>query len=244
MVKIEIHVPCKENECLMENPTFFEICDKLRSENIIVNLIKYENNKLPIGQLYNEILIQRRKANENIDYLIFMHSDALFNVVEVINHLQNLKNKYDIVGFAGAKTIDLKKSPLTWFTASQEYESTRYGRVIQDISKIVGSNEPKMSESFFNIEKPEVTDTAVASIDGCCMILTSKAWHSDILFDNNLLNDFYDLDFCLNARLNYGFSIGVIVDRIVHNSVGMAILSPEYKEKEKVFREKWHLAIP
>ena len=243
MVNVKIHVPCKESECLLDVDGFHADCKVLEKDNIKVELIKHENNRKPIGQLYNEILQQIRSSDERVDYLIFLHSDAMMNVGNVIRRLQTMVGKYDIVGFAGAKSIDLKVSPLTWFTGSDKFKETRFGRVIQDVSFLTGDKENRFGESFFNSERPEVLDTQVATIDGCCMVLTSKVINSDILFNNDFLNDFYDIDFCLNARVNYDFSIGVLVEKIIHMSLGTSVLTPEYKEKEKVFRERWGLSV-
>ena len=243
MVNVKIHVPCKESECLLDVDGFHQDCKNLENENIKVELIKHFNNRKPIGQLYNEILQEIRNSNERVDYLMFLHSDAMLNVGNVIRKLQTMIGKYDIIGFAGAKSIDLKVSPLTWFTGSNEFQDTRYGRVIQDVSILTGDKDNKLGESFFNSEHPDVFDTAVATIDGCCMVLTSKVINSDILFNSDFLNDFYDMDFCLNARVNYEFSIGVLVEKIIHLSLGTAVLTPEYKEREKLFRQRWGLSI-
>ena len=51
-----------------------------------------------------------------------MHADVLFDIAPVLNHITACVNKYDIMGFAGAKKIDARESPLSWFTGSRFME--------------------------------------------------------------------------------------------------------------------------
>lgn len=188
------------------------------------------NNKTGLPKVYNDFLEDSR--SKKLDAVILCHSDVVFDYRSIIAHYLSVCGKYDIVGFAGTKKIDLKISPLTWFTGSKNFPSERFGKVFH--------TQFNLGESFFNIHSPSVSDTEVCTIDGLCMILGKKVLENPkIRFDEQFLFDFYDLDFCLSAVINHKLKIGVIVDRIIHKSVGTSVLQPKFLDQEKKFREKW-----
>jgi len=234
--RMDVHVACRESECLLAdqvkeaNMKFADL-----KQDYKVNLVLHKNNKLFLSELYNKILKElRSNKNDELDYVAFCHSDVAFDVDSVVSKLTKLKQKYDIIGFAGAKKLNLTVTPLGWWPASGINPEERYGHI-----KNIYNNQ--LIDSFFNLQThPNVADTRVATVDGLCMMLGRNI----IADDNNLFdeifksNHFYDLDFCLRNLLA-GKSIGVVVEHIFHASVGMAILSDDYKEVEKIFREKW-----
>lgn len=237
MKKIDVYMPAKENECLLfqNNSNYLEIVENLKSNNICeISFRLIENNKEVLTKLYNSILAKYRSNEYSVDYVIFMHSDVNFNIENFVKHLLSLEDKYDIIGLAGSKKINLKATPLSWFTASNDRSDERYGYIV---SKFNGMDIP----SFFNENHPNVTDTETASVDGLCMILSKKIIDSDIKFDEQFENDFYDLDFCLQSMLNYNFTVGTMIEPTYHTSVGESILGTKFLEFENKFREKWNL---
>jgi len=240
--RIEIHVPCRESECILTdqvvaaNNKFADL-----KKDYHIKLVLHENNKSSLSKLYNSVLNEIRSDKqrlEELDYIAFCHSDVSFDVESVVTKLVKLEGKYDIAGFAGAKKINLSISPLGWWPSSVVCPTERYGRVKQIFNK-------QLIDSFFNGDThPTITDTRVATIDGLCMILGKNILNDEKnLFDESFdTNNFYDLDFCLYNLLS-GKSIGVIVEHVFHASVGMSILTEEYKNTEKLFRSKWHKPI-
>ena len=170
MATIEIHVPCKKSECLLtKTPEFEKDIEFLKLEGINVSLILHENNKKGLGELYNSILKDIRESKKELDYLFLMHSDVSFSLKEVIHRVIDVGNKYDLIGFAGTKKINLGRSPLTWFTGSHRFVEQRYGKITQNY---LGKG--LLVESFFNEKDPQTMDTGVACLDGLCLILTNS----------------------------------------------------------------------
>jgi len=193
----------------------------------------YRNNREKLTVLYNRLL-ERAKNDNTCEMILMMHGDVSFDFVEFIKRYCQIKDKYDIIGFAGTKKIDTGFSPLTWFTGSLGFPEERYGRITH--SDIMFSG-----ESFFNMTKPNVLDTNVITIDGLFICINRKVIDSGIRFDERFSFDFYDIDFCFNALLNYKLKIGVMVFPTKHKSVGRSILQTKYLEPEKIFKEKYNL---
>ena len=89
-------------------------------------------------------------------------------------------------------------------------------------------------------------DAEVACIDGLCIIFSKEALDSSLLFDEDLgAFDFYDTDISMQAIAKYKMKIGVMVQKdLCHYSVGKSILTPNFLDVEKKFREKWNLPVP
>lgn len=235
MARIEIHVPCKETECrLVSEKNYNEEIQKLKDIGIEVLLVLHPNNKKGLPELYNEVLKNIRETKREIDYLFFMHSDVSFSIEEVAKRIVFLDGKYDLMGFAGAKKVDLGISPLTWFTSSKNNPEKRFGRITQNFHGTV-------FESYFNKDFPQTTDTEVTSVDGLCLILGKSLIYSDILFDKKFKQDFYDLDFSLQVILQKKMKIGCVVVPVFHESIGESVLTEHFLETEKIFREKWEI---
>lgn len=235
MSTIKIISTSKDNSILMESIESVKQMNAVNTDfNINLKLYSFKNNRLGLSEHYNSLLAQERKLpiEERAEAFILIHGDVQFDSYSIIKRYLEIKDKYDLIGLAGAKKIKVSQSPLTWFTASKDYPDERYGIVKHD----------NFGESFFNGEShPDVKDTRVAAVDGLCMILGSNIINSDITFDEQFKYDFYDLDFCMNCNMNYKFKIGVMVEPVYHKSVGMSVLSIPFLEVEKVFKAKWKI---
>lgn len=188
------------------------------------------NNTKGLCECYNSVLAEYRNNNDT-RFMILMHDDVSFNYVNVVRRLIELENKYAIIGFAGSEYVNLKASPLTWYTASNSRPETRFGRITH-------ADPPFCNESFFNHDRADILDSAVVAIDGLCIILTRAALRNSITFDEKFKFHFYDLDFCLTA-LKQNLKIGVMVEPVIHTSVGKGILHSTYCQYEVDFRIKW-----
>lgn len=239
MKTFQIYVPCKEKECMfIDAPEYDETIERLRSTckfDVQVHLI--ENNKDGLTKPYNRVLAEIRSSGNIPDFVLFMHSDVKFDIEKVFDHIVEVENKYDLIGFAGSKKMNFKASPLTWFTASNQFPNFRYGC----ITSLIHDQE---IESLFNEYDPDAKDAQVGSIDGLCMVFTKKLLESDVCFDEQFFTDFYDLDLCMNCILKHKFKIGVLTDPVYHASVGFSVLSERFYEYEKLFRQKWDLPVP
>ena len=162
-----------------------------------------------------------------------MHADVSFDPVGVMNQLENLNGKYDLIGLCGCARISVGQSPLNWYCGSIPYPGDRWGCVTH--------GELGGQVSFFSQHHPDVADHEVACIDGLCIIFSRKAIDAGLRFDEMLSPfDFYDTDISMQAVLKYGLKVGVIVRKeLQHWSVGKSILSQDFLKNEEAFRAKW-----
>lgn len=238
MLKIKIAIPCKDDASkvlITSNVSHTEEIERLKSEDIAdIDLYVQANNTETLTQFGNKMI---EECKDTYDYLVLMHSDVDFSLMNFVSQLRETKEKYDIVGMAGTKKLFISQSPLTWFTGSHKYPEDRYGRITHN-------HDGMMLESFFNREKPDIVDTEVITIDGLLMCLNKKTMQNDkARFDEQFTYDFYDLDFCLNVQVNTDLKIGVFVQPTIHNSLGRSVLTEEYLVPERKFRAKWNYLV-
>lgn len=233
MKSVKIVSVSKNKKHLIKNNDFTTSVSDIDNEiGISTKIINLSDNKDGLPKVFNRFLNESK--NDNTDILMLLHADVMFDYNTVMKHYLKVSEKYDIVGFAGTKKIDLSISPLTWFTGSRNFERERFGRITH--------KQFNLGESFFNgFSHPEIKDTEVSTIDGLCMILNKKVINSDVQFDERFNFDFYDLDFCLTSIIQKHLKIGVMIEPVIHESVGTSILRSEYLIEERKFREKWQL---
>lgn len=231
--KIEFHVVSRDDHILLAQKLSFlkENIEIVKRQGIDLNVICHQNNKKGLCELYNEIL----SKSEGLDGIAFMHGDVDFNIPIIASRCIEESENFDIIGLAGTKKIDLHISPLSWFTGSKDFEEYRYG-------KITHLDKMATGESFFNYYKPEIKETRVCCIDGLFIYLNkSVIENKELRFDEHFKYDFYDLDFCMQAAVNHKMKIGVIIEPTIHESVGKSILTENFHEYEKIFKEKWEV---
>lgn len=203
--------------------------------NITIDYVA--SNDKPLAVVYNEKLRIIRQTND-MDYVIFMHSDVSFNVPSFIQHLISVNGKYGLIGLCGTSTFNVSQSPLNWWTSSNPTPFDKWGCVTH--------GELGNQTSFFSNHSPTVTDHEVSCIDGLCIIFTKTALETSMEFDESLSKfDFYDSDISMQAVMKYKLKVGVIVRQdLCHYSVGKSILTDSFLEAELKFRQKWNFPIP
>lgn len=204
-----------------------------------INMSYVDSNTKPIASVYNEYLdVERRLAEPNFDYMVFMHSDVSFGLEGFINHIEKVASKYDIIGLCGTSVMNVSQSPLNWFTSSRPTPDKRWGCVMH--------GELGNHMTWFSEHSPDVGDHEVSCIDGLCIVFTKKVIaDKSIRFDPEVGEfDFYDTDISFQAMMK-GLKIGVVVRKdLMHFSVGKSILSSHFLENEVKFRQKWSLPVP
>lgn len=201
-----------------------------------VNVTAMLNNKEPLAKIYNTFLRDARSAVQKPEFVIFMHHDVQLNVSSFINHLDEVKGKYDVIGLCGTEELNVSQSPLNWFTGSRFVPNKRWGCVTH--------GEVANSTSFYSSDRADVTDHQVACIDGLCMTFGKKALDSKLEFDESFMFDQYDTDISLQTILTYHMKLGVIVERsLQHFSIGKSILGTSFIEHEKDLRKKWNIEL-
>lgn len=198
-----------------------------------IELMYFSNNTQPLANVYNQVL---DKSSES-DYVILMHSDVICDMQHLLDHIEECKDKYDVMGLCGTSIMNVSQSPLNWWTGSNPTPNAKWGCVTHGE---LGNN-----MSFFNAHSPDVTDHKVACIDGLCIIFTKKAIDAGLRFDPLFTFDFYDSDISFQALLKYKLRLGVIIEKsLQHYSVGRSITTQDFLKHEIDFRNKWGLDVP
>ena len=182
------------------------------------------NNKLGLGEVFNKEL-------NGADYVVCMHADVKLDIKGLIDHIESVAGKYDVLGLCGCDKMSVGQRPLNWFTGSNPFPKNRWGCVTH--------GEVGNQTSFFSAEKPQ-TDHEVACIDGLCIIFTKKAIDAGLKFDEQFKFSHYDTDISFQCVFDKKLKLGTIVRKdLQHHSIGKSILTPEFLIAEAKFREKW-----
>ena len=189
----------------------------------------FPNNAEPLSKVYNRALDE----DEDSDFILLVHGDVSFDPAGVMDQLESVSGKYDLLGMCGCAKISVGQSPLNWFCGSIPFPGDRWGCVTH--------GELGGQVAFFSSHHPDVADHEVACVDGLCIIFSRKAADAGLRFDESLSPfDFYDTDISMQAVLKYKMKVGVIVRKeLQHWSVGRSILTPEFLKNEEAFRAKW-----
>lgn len=192
------------------------------------------NNTVSLPALYNKKIDQ----NADYDFIVMMHGDVQLDIKDLMQHVEKVKDKYDLIGLCGCSKISVSQSPLNWFCGSRPFPNCRWGCVTH--------GELGNQTTYFSQHSPQILDHEVSCIDGLCIVFTRKAVVSDLRFDENLAPfDMYDTDISFQALIEKKLRIGVVVQKdLKHYSVGRSITTDQFLLDEIKFRDKWHLEYP
>jgi GT2 family glycosyltransferase len=195
------------------------------SNNISIEL--YDNNKSGLPTVYNHAIKNIKSDSEDI--LIFCHDDIAILDFYWIDHLINGLNKFDIVGLAGNKRR-LKKQP-SWLFDDLTFSTYD----LPSLSGIVAHGKNMIAE---NLSVYGVPNQEVELLDGLFLATTTQTIREQNLnFDEQFTFDFYDLDFCRQARLQK-LKLGTVPLSVVHGSEGN-FNTISWQKAYHVYIEKW-----
>ena len=193
------------------------------SENSSV--IFKQNNKDSLQKVYNKAI--DFAIQENIQNLVLVHDDVILeNFTE--DKLKELFKKYDVVGCAGSKEVNLRP-PALWHLMGGGFGSSNlHGAVAHLDSK--GKKRMTPFGSYPN---------RVVIIDGVFMAIKRKVFQK-IRFDESCPSKwhFYDLDYSMQCHKE-GFKVGVGDIIVTHNSPGLESFSEEFNKGQEWFLNKW-----
>ena len=193
------------------------------SENSSV--IFKQNNKDSLQKVYNKAI--DFAIQENIQNLVLVHDDVILeNFTE--DKLNELFKKYDVVGCAGSKIVNLKP-PALWHLMGGGFGSSNlHGAVAHLDNK--GKKRMTPFGSYPN---------RVVIIDGVFMAIKRKVFQK-IKFDESCPSKwhFYDLDYSMQCHKE-GFKVGVGDIIVTHNSPGLESFSEEFNKGQEWFLNKW-----
>jgi GT2 family glycosyltransferase len=182
------------------------------------------NNKKGLAEVYNNCL--DLAIQKNFDYIMFIHDDVHLEHDPRLK-LEELFQKYDIVGVAGCSKAEMK-SPALWHLMGGGFGGGNlHGAVAH------GNADRKHMTSFGAYPQ------RVVMIDGVFMAFNRKAIET-VRFDEDCPSGFhfYDLNLCARA-LEKGLKIGVGDVMITHESPGLREFTEDWKKGEKYYLETY-----
>jgi len=183
------------------------------------------NNTKGISEIYNKAII-----NSLNDYLIFTHDDIYLNDMFMFEKLEEGFQKYDIIGVAGSSNFDIKREPICWHNSPRESYSG--GCFHPKVDKTGNINDIYWTE-FGQFNKKCIC------LDGLFIAVNlKKIKEYNVLFDERLTFDFYDLDFTLQCTLK-NLRVGTIPISITHMSHGAGIKKDSYIKMQEIFKQKY-----
>jgi GT2 family glycosyltransferase len=185
----------------------------------------FEKNVLGLSTVYN-MAIEESKADPAI--LVFVHDDVLicdyYWVQQVVTSIQH----FHIVGLAGNRNCYPRQA--SWATKDENHTYDP-----ENLSGIVGHG-PSFPPSQLHIYGEPGQEVQV--LDGLMLIVTSEILiEKNIRFDERFKFNFYDMDFCRQARSS-GLRLGTWPLSVVHQSLG-DFKSKDYEDTFKVYLSKW-----
>lgn len=181
-------------------------------------------NDLPLPVIYNQAI--REAIDGDYDALILVHDDVIMEH-DPIPKLEGLFPLYGLVGVAGCSQAKLA-SPALWHVMGGGWDGgTLHGAVGH------GTHHEKRMTPF------GIYPHRVLMIDGVFMALTKETFKSIHFDESNPAGfHFYDLDYSYNCATN-GIKVGVGEIFITHLSPGLREFTPEWREGEKWFLNKY-----
>lgn len=229
MSRFKIVIVSKDENFAMDKQSLDSIQQSLltdKSETSFDASLVTNKDKQNLTTVYNKFLEEVR-VEKNYDFIVFMHADVKLNVKSFLQHIEDCKDKYDVFGLCGTQKLNTNVTPLNWFAGSNKYQFYRIGKVCH------GQLDDQVS--YFNADRPYITDAEVACIDGLCIVFGKQAIKSNLKFDEQLTFNCYDTQISLDAILNHNLKLGVIVeDSLQHFSIGLQIINKELFQKDEI----------
>ncbi len=192
----------------------------------------YLENVKGLSELYQSELDKESKK-QKVDYLIFVHDD-----VEILdmNFLEKLEAGFrfnDVIGLAGATKIDFDVN-LTHTDLMAWHKTDR-----QNLrGSVAHAYKFDLTQTYFNTFGPCGSETTIAILDGLFIGIKLETCANKHLFDSQFKFHFYDFSFSLQCHLQ---ELRIICSDIIvyHHSHGDGLISEEYKQIQKQFKEFW-----
>ena len=183
-----------------------------------------EDNTNALAKCYNKAI--DFAIEEDVDNLILVHDDVILENYST-ERLDNLMQKFDVVGVAGTTQVKLQ-SPALWHIMGGGFGSGNlHGAVAH------GDGKTKHMTAFGPYPK------RVVLLDGVFLAISKKVFKK-IRFDESCPAKwhFYDLDYNMQCH-KAGFKLGVGDILITHQSPGLSDVTQEFKDGSEWFLNKW-----
>jgi GT2 family glycosyltransferase len=179
-------------------------------------------NKEGLPTIYNKFINDSYKGKK----VIFVHDDVLIEDLFILEKLDLAFEKYDIVGLAGSKKVDLSKPP-AWHLMSDRQDHC---------GEVAHSHQKQVWTTCFG-----PSDSRVLVMDGLFMAVNVKSLlNAGVRFDERFDFHHYDITLCLRANKNK-LKMGVTPIRVVHFGLGDSMNTPEWNKSAGLFKEYYEV---
>lgn len=187
--------------------------------NSNIDFYIFKDNKRGLSECYNEILNDEKHLEKTA---LFVHDDVILEDMFLYEKL--IHSPYSITGLAGAKTFNKASDKLAWHLCA-------------DRSAFVGevAHVNKDKGVWTTVFGP--TNSRALVLDGLflsCKVKDLK--EKELSFDEGFNFHFYDIAFCLRAN-EKKVTCGVLPIRVVHYGLGDSMLTNDWEESNKKFKE-------
>jgi hypothetical protein len=182
----------------------------------------FTDNKSGLSKCYNEVI---RDPNNIDKTVLFVHDDVELNDLFLSEKL--LESPYTITGLAGAKSFNKQNEKLAWHLATTP----------EDMVGEVAHKYPNNVVCTTIFGRPGNTNSRALTLDGLFLSCHIKTLvEKELYFDEEFNFHFYDIAFCLKAH-EKKVTCGVLPIHVVHHGLGNSMLTPEWEEANKKFKE-------
>jgi len=179
------------------------------------------SNKEGLPKVYNRFITSQNIGKK----LIFIHDDVLIEDLFWEEKLDVAFKKYDIVGLAGAKKINMSRPP-AWHIMSNKKDM---------VGEVAHGHKDKIWTTVFG-----TSDSRALVLDGLFIAVDiDKASSTDTVFDEDFDFHHYDISFCLRAN-NNKLKIGVAPIKVVHFGLGNSMNTQEWNSSAARFNLKYN----
>jgi len=202
-----------------EQKPIFQSLKKQFESNSNIDFHVFKDNKRGLSECYNEVL----KDSKNLDKMVlFVHDDVVLEDLFLYEKLMN--SPYSITGLAGTKSFNKKADKTAWHLATNSKED-----FVGEVAHI------RDNQIWTTVFGP--TNSRALIVDGLFIACKVKDLvEKDLYFSDQFSFHHYDMSFCLNA-LEKKVSVGVLPIRVIHYGLGDSMLTPEWEESNKKFKE-------
>lgn len=180
------------------------------------------NNTESLASLYNGIIA--KGFSSTIEWVVFVHADAVIDTIDIEEKLTTLGEKYDVIGVAGTSSVKIE-APCLWHLMGRGFLHGSVAHTLPGHQK---------SMTYFG-----PYPNRVVLIDGVFMAVKVSVL-KNVKFDENCPSKFhfYDLIFSMDCH-KAGYSVGVGDIMVTHDSPGLREFTPEFLAGQEYFLKKY-----
>lgn len=210
---------CKTLEEFAKKPiskSLKKLCEYYDKSEFDFHVIK--DNTEGLSKKYNEFLTEEYKDC----IVVFVHDDAIIRDIFFLDHVR--KSPYTVTGLAGTTKINKNAEKTAWHLMTPTRED-----MVGEVAHI------KDNQIWTTIFGP--TQSPAVIIDGVFIAVNvEELLKTPARFNEEFNWHHYDMAFCLEC-VKHNIRIGVMPIAIIHYGLGDSMISTEWENSSKKFKE-------